>query len=665
MYHPYPPDPTSAEAGPSRPRLEPAEQPDKPKKRRRLQFSSELRTNIQRYNPDGTETVEYLHQQSTQRLKRKWDSIFERFKDAHLQEQDEIYLGNRANGEPIVMVKDRGSLRSLRQSMEFGVFIKDEELQGWKERPEAQMQEQDDEEDDNFDPSRMPSHRAQLTGASSSESEAEEEDPAANDPDLREFLQAEARRKAMLGKSGDEDSEPEEEDDDVIDFADPTWNTYQPSATVIAQPAKKAPTTAKRPNLPAAPSQPEIDAPDLVLSSSEDDDDTDVVTVHSDSDEELIDSIRTKRQNIEELLQCTTPFETLPYNDIFGLADLLKLTDNTSRLYVDLVSDDEEEAAPAQEHEPAVGNVGRGDVIDLTNSSLPHSSLSHSSLPNSSLIADPASSPLSELTSSRASSVAPVAPASDRSALPQEATFTAPPVLLPSTPVQPAPVEETPAEAMAAEGERIQAGMGEAPGPVEAHSPAEAEETPVALTFKPRERTPATPPPPGPPSVLQSRNPSQPEPVPAVLLTAVIEAPLSEPSTPAPPSPPVVSATPAQDAAVASSHADSHHQKQPPQPTPSRPSSQKLNLPLSAEHRRASATSTSSTTPLSSTRRHVSTPTSLTKHFASSAERRLQQRQERRASRSKPSSGGERRAACGGPTKCTKTFCLHCASLSR
>ncbi|SAM83637.1 uncharacterized protein UBRO_06652 [Ustilago bromivora] len=362
MYPPGPYEPSylGAEAGPSRPRpastYEPTAPLPKPKKRRRLQFTSQMRNSIQRYNPDGTETVEYLHQQSTQRLKRKWDSIFERFKDAHLQEQDEIYLGNRANGEPIVVVKDRGSLRSLRQSMEFGVFIKDEELQGWKDRPEArEMDDREDEYDDDIHPTHGPfqAHRGtqQLAGVSSSESEDQEDDPAANDPDLREFLQAEARRKALLGDTGQIDQEAEGED--VIDFGDPMW-----SSSVGDNDALMA---RRRPPLPppsrklVPPRGTDRRSPSRQVSSSEDQDDTDVVTVHSDSDEELVDSIRTKRQNIEELLQCTTPFETLPYNDIFGLADLLKITDNTSRLYIDLVSDEEDEEQ----------------VIEVTNDDLP------------------------------------------------------------------------------------------------------------------------------------------------------------------------------------------------------------------------------------------------------------------------------------------------------
>ncbi|GAC94781.1 hypothetical protein PHSY_002354 [Pseudozyma hubeiensis SY62] len=445
MYPAYATAYQGVEAGPSRPRLDPPRAPSpselglKPKKRRRLQFSSELRSNaIQRYNPDGTETVEYLHQQSTQRLKRKWDSIFERFKDAHLQDQDEIYLGNRANGEPIVVVKDRGSLRSLRQSMEFGVFIKDEELQGWKDRPEArEMQEQEDEYEDEFDPPHAPIHPSQLVGASSSESEQDEDDPATNDPDLREFLQAEARRKAMLGRPDEGNGEGEEEDE-VIDFGHPMWNTYEP-AQVAPKASPKPSTTARRPDRSNALPRATPDAPDLITSSSEDENDSDIATVHSDSDEELIDSVRTKRQNIEELLKCTAPFETLPYNDIFGLADLLKISDNTSRLYVDLVSDDDDEeekivkvekaaveaievngSLPSSTRgEPGIESSDKIDVIEIS-SSLPTTSPLRivSSLPNSSIVADATSSPLSEMPCSRGSSVVAVAPPSLRALSP-------------------------------------------------------------------------------------------------------------------------------------------------------------------------------------------------------------------------------------------------------
>lgn len=332
-----------AVAGPSRPAP----------KRRRLQFTSQMRTAIPRYNDDGTETVEYLHHQSTQRLKRKWDSIFERFKDAHLQEQDEIYLGNRANGEPIVVVKDRGSLRSLRQSMDFGVFIKDEELQGWKERPEARQLEEDDDADDDLDPSHAPEYARrphQLDGDfQQSDDDEDGHDPAANDPDLREFLQAEAQRKALLGDDAADDED--DDDDDVIDFSHPSWIDYD-LITPTAAPRPPRPKPAPAPVRTKTEASPPVLPPEMDASSSSEDDEVDIVTLHSDSDEELVESIRTKRHNIEQLLQCTTPFETLPYNDIIGLAGLLGIADKSARLYVDLVSDDEEPEPDSAGQEP-------------------------------------------------------------------------------------------------------------------------------------------------------------------------------------------------------------------------------------------------------------------------------------------------------------------------
>ncbi|KAK0557196.1 hypothetical protein OC846_000646 [Tilletia horrida] len=71
---------------------------------RRLPFSSELPVTspVQppRYNHDGSDNPDWLNYQSTLRLKSKWESIYERYKDAHLVEQDEIemtYEGRKGN----------------------------------------------------------------------------------------------------------------------------------------------------------------------------------------------------------------------------------------------------------------------------------------------------------------------------------------------------------------------------------------------------------------------------------------------------------------------------------------------------------------------------------------------------------------------------------------
>ncbi|KAL9938148.1 hypothetical protein V8E36_002771 [Tilletia maclaganii] len=150
---------------------------------RRGLFSSELPPPSihERFNEDGTENVEWARYQSTLRLKSKWDSIYERYKDAHLMEQDEIYLApadertqstavkrkrlsktqgkrkrRRASNQPfsdsssqewdddssfsdrssaseyeagqIRIVRDCGILRNLAGTLHFGTFIKEEEL---------------------------------------------------------------------------------------------------------------------------------------------------------------------------------------------------------------------------------------------------------------------------------------------------------------------------------------------------------------------------------------------------------------------------------------------------------------------------------------------------------------------------------------------------------
>lgn len=311
-----------------------------PRKRRRLLFTSELsRRAIEQYDEQGNETVQWLQYQSAQRLKAKWEGIFDRFKDAHLQEQDELYLGNVANGEPLVVIKDRGSLRALKKPMNFGDFIKDEELQGWKSRLQASGDSAvpADEDDDDDDEDGQPQH---YTDAESDNDEQGEE-VAENDPDLREFLEAGARRKSLHALHHlDDDGE-----EDAIDLNDLHWtqdDADTSTSTRVWKPPSRLNARRKATRSPSSSSHNARNPPILAASSAssdaEDSDDTaDAITVYSDSDDELEESIAVKRQNVEDLLHCTTPFNTLPYNDVFGLADLLGLPDHTSRLYLDYV----------------------------------------------------------------------------------------------------------------------------------------------------------------------------------------------------------------------------------------------------------------------------------------------------------------------------------------
>lgn len=671
MYRPGPYDTgyPGAEAGPSRPRpsqpREPPVQPPKPKKRRRLQFTSQLRNQIERYNPDGTETVEYLHQQSTQRLKRKWDSIFERFKDAHLQDQDEIYLGNRANGEPIIVVKDRGSLRSLRQSMEFGVFIKDEELQGWKDRPEArELEEQEDEYDDDIDPTHGPlrAHdgRQHLAGISSSESEDEEDDPAANDPDLREFLQAEARRKALLGDKGEGDVD---EDDDVIDFGDPVWSSSVTGQdAIMTRPRPPPPPPSLRRQI--LPQGQDRASPSSMLSSSEDEDDTDVVTVYSDSDEELVDSIRTKRQNIEELLQCTTPFETLPYNDIFGLADLLKISDNTSRLYVDLISDDDEEEDEAAEvaNDDTMAQIPPEVPIEVEAMAEDSAVEVPSSHPSSSVIADPASSQRSEPVGSQGISAMP------------------PPSIEPS-PAGPQPC--SPERTASQSAVKLEPEPSQERAPLVAFSSlSQDQEPPQAVARETRSSSPAEP---IETLALLSTSPVRPQISPA---PEAIQTPTPEPAvrseekqaTPRASNPPLVdsAATSATPQPLSNSptlpKTPARETSKPPQTTSAERVSQ-------AEASRRSVTSTKPlrTSPSTSSTR-TSEPASsfaslLNRSSSTSSLHRPSSHKKKHKRRSlinfdfdsnteARSEKKKKRPKCGGPGRCKKTFCLDCASLS-
>lgn len=199
-----------------------------------------------------------MRYESTLRLKSKWDSIYERFKDAHLLDQDdEIDLG-QGKQEPRV-IRDKGVLRALRGEMTFGSFhIKDADLDEVRKRLKTAggddfeddqeataankaaggndpivVGDSDEDESAPIDPEFVRSQYQEFRqhpvekpikreypledDYDSDHSGIEEiDDPALlNDPELREFLQAEARRKAMCG---DEGFTEDEDEDEVVDL---------------------------------------------------------------------------------------------------------------------------------------------------------------------------------------------------------------------------------------------------------------------------------------------------------------------------------------------------------------------------------------------------------------------------------------------------------------
>ncbi|PWN21965.1 hypothetical protein BCV69DRAFT_281873 [Microstroma glucosiphilum] len=218
-----------------------------PKKRRKLLFTSQLPPS-QAENEDGTPSVEHMRYRSTMRLKLKWDEIYERFKDAHLQTQDEIYLGR--GKQKMRLIKDNGVIRAFKEELAFGSFhIKDEDLDDvarelkiaagedvdaevytedeTKRKKGAELAlDSDEDELGVWDEAFVRSQYREFTAApegpedrGESSEEEEELDPATMDPDLRAFLQEEAHRKELMG-----DEEGSDDEESVIDFREARWD---------------------------------------------------------------------------------------------------------------------------------------------------------------------------------------------------------------------------------------------------------------------------------------------------------------------------------------------------------------------------------------------------------------------------------------------------------
>ncbi len=224
-------------------------------KRRKLQFSSELGPPRNRFNADGSENVDWARYQSALALKRKWEAIYDKFKDAHLAPQDEIFLGGRGKGD-LRVCRDRGVLRALQDEVQFGHFIEEDE---YKQQQEQQQQLEEGEEgydlansdedelggwgNKSYLKSQYPEFNSENNDWDAGtarqgvrrgqegleEEEEEEEEEAPLDPELLEFLEAERQRREIMGpesvaSEAEADGSDDDDDDDVVDFSDPLWD---------------------------------------------------------------------------------------------------------------------------------------------------------------------------------------------------------------------------------------------------------------------------------------------------------------------------------------------------------------------------------------------------------------------------------------------------------
>lgn len=170
----------------------------------------------------GSSSIESLRHQSSEKLKRAWESIYRKFENAHLEVQDEIYLGHRkVKGDRMRMIRDRGHLRSLHKtaSLGFGCFHIDKaELIGCKAERDSSDGPIKREEENAVEKGQ---HSAQPQGSRATERAGWSKE----DPDLLAFLQAEARRKQDCGCSESEEEGDVFDADNIVDFSRPEWDT--------------------------------------------------------------------------------------------------------------------------------------------------------------------------------------------------------------------------------------------------------------------------------------------------------------------------------------------------------------------------------------------------------------------------------------------------------
>jgi hypothetical protein len=274
-------------------------------------------------NPDGTPNVEHLRYASTLRLKARWDDIFERFRDAHLIDQDEIDLGRPGpEDKGPRLVRDRGLLRALPQKrLDFGCFIKEEDLvfegetlgdpsalaMGAEEAEAARSDEEESDDEEGggraVDKQLLSQYPEFQRGPSAPWQSVPLYEPAQlgnNDDDLRDFLDAEARRRTLRGDDSADEG-------DVVDFDDPQWQR------------DGAP-----PRRPRAGSQ-DGDAAEGALGYSSSEEMCEVIMTPAELDEFYREELIARRENVEDDFFLTRINTILPYDDVPGLAELLDL----------------------------------------------------------------------------------------------------------------------------------------------------------------------------------------------------------------------------------------------------------------------------------------------------------------------------------------------------
>lgn len=172
-----------------------------------------------KYDEQGNETYEWAWYQSVERLRSTWEGIMKRYSEAHFEDQDEIYLGRpNVPGDEPRLIRDRGSLRALRNRSSLDQFMH-EELPHYGEGEEEEAGETTPRQ-----ASPAPSAPRGMMRV-----RAFDED----DEDLQEFLRQEARRREVLG---------DEEEEEVVDLRDYEGAAETAAPREAAEPGRVAET---------------------------------------------------------------------------------------------------------------------------------------------------------------------------------------------------------------------------------------------------------------------------------------------------------------------------------------------------------------------------------------------------------------------------------------